>query len=53
LSILNRRLHAIAAFTHDPDIHKANREAVKLFLQWLPPPPYKSLAFAVAFAALL
>jgi hypothetical protein len=53
LSTLNRRLHAIAALASDPDVNKANREAVKLYLQSLPPTPYRSLAFAVVFAALL
>ena len=53
LSTLNRRLHAIAALASDPDANKANREDVKLYLQSLPPTPYRSLAFAVVFAALL
>jgi hypothetical protein len=53
LSALNRRLHAIAALADDPDNNKADRETVKLFLQSLPPPPYRRLAFAVVIAALL
>jgi hypothetical protein len=53
LSALNRRLHAIAALANDPDINKANRETVKLYLQSLPPPPYKKLAFALVIAAVL
>jgi hypothetical protein len=53
LSVLNRRLHAIAALANDPDTNKANRETVKLYLQSLPPPPYKKLAFAVVIAAVL
>jgi hypothetical protein len=53
LSVLNRRLHAIAALANDPDTNKANRETVKLYLQSLPPPPYKTLAFAVVIAAML
>ena len=55
LTILNRRLHVLAAMNsdHDPDINKADREAVTLYLQGLPPPPYKRLAFAIFFAALL
>jgi hypothetical protein len=53
LSVLDRRLHAIAALANDPDINKANRETVKLYLQSLPPPPYKKLAFAVVIAAVL
>jgi len=38
---------------NDPDVKKANREAVKLYLQSLPSPPYRSWAFAVVIAALL
>jgi hypothetical protein len=53
LSTLNRRLHAIAALAGDPDVNKADREAVKLYLQSLPPPPYRRLAFAIFFVALL
>jgi hypothetical protein len=53
LSALNRRLHAIAALANDPDFNKANRETVKLYLQSLPPPPYKKLAFAVVIGAVL
>jgi hypothetical protein len=53
LSALNRRLHATAALANDPDINKAERETVKLYLQSLPPPPYKKLAFAVVIAAVL
>jgi hypothetical protein len=53
LSALNRELHAIAALADDPDINKADRETVKLFLQSLPPPPYKKLAFAVVIGAVL
>jgi hypothetical protein len=53
LSVLNRRLHAIAALANDPDTNKANRETVKLYLQSLPPPPHKKLAFAVVIAAVL
>jgi hypothetical protein len=53
LSTLNRRRHAIAALANDPDINKANRETVKLYLQSLPPPPYKKLVFAVVIAAVL
>jgi hypothetical protein len=53
LSVLNRRLHAIAALANDPDTNKANRETVKLYLQSLPPPPYRTLAFAVVIAAML
>jgi hypothetical protein len=53
LSVLNRRLHAIAALANDPDTNKANRETMKLYLQSLPPPPYKTMAFAVVIAAVL
>ena len=53
LSVLNRRLHAIAALANDPDTNKANRETVKLYLQSLPPPPYKKLVFAVVIGAVL
>jgi hypothetical protein len=53
LSALNRRLHAIAALANDPDTNKANRETVKLYLQSLPPPPYRKLVFVVVIAAVL
>jgi hypothetical protein len=53
LSALDRRLRAIAALADDPDVNKANREAVKLYLESLPQPPYKQLIFAVVIAALL
>jgi hypothetical protein len=53
LSVLNRRLHAIAALANDPDTNKANRETVKLYLQSLPPPPYRKLIFVVVIAAVL
>ncbi len=53
LSALNRRLHAIAALASDPDTNKANRETVKLYLQSLPPPPYRKLIFVVVIAAVL
>jgi hypothetical protein len=53
LIALNRELHAIAALADDPDINKADRESVKLYLQSLPPPPYKRLAFAVVIGAVL
>ena len=53
LSALNRRLHANAALSNDPDINTAERDTVKLYLQSLPPPPYRRLVFAVVFAALL
>ena len=53
LTILNRRLNVIAAMNNDHDVNKWDREAVKLYLQGTPPPSYKSLAFAIFFAALL
>jgi hypothetical protein len=53
LSALNRRLHAIAALADDPEVNKADREAVKLYQESLPPPPYYQLAFAVVLAAVL
>ena len=53
LSALDRRLHAIAALANDPDTNKANRETVKLYLQSLPPPPYRKLVFVVVIAAVL
>src|SRR3954452_4915067 len=53
LTLLNRRFHVIAAMNSDHDINKWDREAVKLYLQGLPPPPYKRLAFIIFFAALL
>jgi hypothetical protein len=53
LSALNRRLHAIAALANDPDTNKAKRETVKLYLQSLPPPPYRKLIFVVVIAAVL
>src|SRR5215217_3705082 len=54
LTILNRRLNVIAAMNSDHDVNKWDREALKLYLrEGLPPPPYKSLAFAIFFAALL
>src|SRR5215212_6198434 len=53
VTILSRRFHVIAAMNSDPDINKADREAVGLYLQGLPPPPYKRLAFIIFFAALV
>src|SRR5918998_286983 len=54
LTILNRRLNVIAAMNSDHDVNKWDREALKLYLrEGLPSPPYKSLAFAIFFAALL
>jgi hypothetical protein len=53
LDALDRRLRAIAALADDPDANRANREAVKLYLESLPRPPYRQLVFAVVIAALL
>src|SRR5215216_5918013 len=53
LTLLNRRFHVMAAMNSDPDINKADREAVGLYLKGIPPPPYKRLAFTIFFAALL
>jgi hypothetical protein len=53
LNSLNQRLHSIAALANDPDVNKANRETVNLYLRSLPPLPYRTLIFAVAIAAVL
>jgi hypothetical protein len=53
LTLLNRRFHVMAAMNSDHDVYKWDREAIKLYLQGLPPPPYKRLAFTIFFAALL
>src|SRR5215203_2903062 len=53
LILLSRRFHVMAAMNSDPDINKADREAVGLYLKGIPPPPYKRLAFIIFFAALL
>jgi hypothetical protein len=53
LSTLNRRLYAIAALANDPDLNKADRDKVDLYLKSLPALPYKTLIFAVLIAALL
>jgi hypothetical protein len=53
LDSLNRRFLATAAISSDPDSNKANREAVKLYLQSLPSPPFRILIFAVVIAALV
>ncbi|MDQ3913150.1 MAG: hypothetical protein M3305_15545, partial [Actinomycetota bacterium] len=53
LSTLNRRLYAIAALANDPDLNKANREKVDLYLKSLPALPYRTLIFGVLLAALL
>src|SRR5215203_218652 len=53
LTLLNRRLNVIAAMNSDHDVYKWDREAVTLYLQATPPPPYKRFAFTIFFAALL
>src|SRR5215207_4564778 len=53
LDTLNRRFHATAALSSDPDANRSNREAVKLYLQSLPSPPYRTLIFGAVLAALV
>jgi hypothetical protein len=53
LDTLNCRLLATAALSGDPDSNSSNREAVKLYLQSLPSPPYRLLIFAAVLAALV
>jgi hypothetical protein len=53
LDTLNRRFLASAALSSNPDANWTNREAVKLFLQSLPRPPYGILLFAAVLAALV
>jgi len=53
LTTLNRRLYANAALAKDPDVNKATRDKVELYLRSLPQLPYRTLIFAVAIAALL
>jgi hypothetical protein len=53
LNTLNRRFYATAALSSDPDANWSTREAVKLFLQSLPRPPYGILIFAAVLAALV
>jgi hypothetical protein len=53
LDTLNRRFLATAALSSDPDANRTNREAVKLYLQSLPKPPYGILIFAGVLAALV
>jgi hypothetical protein len=53
LTTLNRRLYANAALANDPDVNKATRDKVELYLRSLPQVPYRTLIFAVAIAALL
>jgi hypothetical protein len=53
LNILNRRFYAMAALSSDHDANWSKREAVKLYLQSLPKPPYPILIFAAVLAALV
>jgi hypothetical protein len=53
LDTLNRRFYATAALSSDPDANRSNREAVKLYLQSLPNPPYRTLIFAAILSALV
>jgi hypothetical protein len=53
LDTLNRRFQAIAALSGDPDANWSIREAVKLYLQSLPKPPYGILIFAAVLGALV
>ena len=53
LTTLNRRLYANAALANDPNVNKATRDTVDLYLRSLPRLPYRTLIFAVAIAALL
>jgi hypothetical protein len=53
LNTLNRRFNAIAALSGDHDSNWTNREAVKLYLQSLPKPPYQILIFAAVLSALV
>ena len=53
LDTLNRRFQAIAALSGDPDANWSTREAVKLYLQSLPKPPYGILIFAAVIAAMV
>jgi hypothetical protein len=53
LNALNRRFNAIAAVSGDHDANWTNREAVKLYLQSLPKPPYRILIFAAVLSVLV
>ena len=53
LDTLNRQLLATAALSSDPDANSSKREAVKLYLQSLPSPPYRILIFSAVLAALV
>jgi hypothetical protein len=53
LDTLNRRFLATAALSSDHDANWSTREAVKLYLQSLPKPPYGILLFTAVLAALV
>jgi hypothetical protein len=53
LNTLNRQFFATAALSGDPDSNWSTREAVKLYLQSLPKPPYPILIFVAVLAALV
>jgi hypothetical protein len=53
LNTLNRCFLETAAVSADPDFNRTSREAVKLYLQSLPRPPYRVLIFAAVLAALV
>ena len=53
LDSLNRHLLATAALSSDPDANTSKREAVKLYLESLPAPPFRVLIFAAVLAALV
>jgi hypothetical protein len=53
LDALDRRLHAIAALSDEPDANRTKREMVKLYLESLPRRSYLILIFAAVLAALV
>ena len=53
LNALNRCFLEAAALSPDPEANRTSREAVKLYLQSLPRPPYRGLIFAAVLLALV
>ena len=53
LNALNRELLGTAAISSDHDSNSSKREAVSLYLQSLPSPPFRVLIFSVVLAALV
>jgi hypothetical protein len=53
LDTLNGRFLATAALSSDPDSNSSKREAVKLYLESLPSPPFRVLIFSAVLAALV